>query len=1024
MRRTVVAILLSLLLSVLAAARTYPIRVYTTLDGLPRNGINRIVRDPHGYLWFCTWDGLSRYDGQTFTNYDSRQGLPARSVTDLLITREGEYWVATSGGIVRFLPDGEKTDSAVGSHTRYFSPPIGPRLVNRLFEDLSGTIWIATDDDGLLRMRKVNKQWSVEKVAIGLPPIESRLRLNINDMVEDKNGALWIASNSGLYRLDRNGNHWRFSEQDGLPGVQTTALALDKNQRLWIGTENGLAFVDLPHADPASLHLQVWYRAVQNFPIAPGVPEGFVSDVLVCDDGGLWLVARSGVRHIAPGESRPGVFDWLVTQKDGLPRRGGEGLALDAAGNLWVATGAGAVRVKLNGVTRYTPDDGISQDRPLSSFFEDLNGRLCIARSGVLYCRQGERFEAIHPRLPFKIRYFGWGTIQYTFIDHAGSLWLPAGYYVLKYPAVADLSQLANTPPEMSLEVQAKFGFELRASVFRLFEDTHGNLWIGMARHLVCLFRWERATGNLTAIPQVQPRLPNSFAEAPNGDIWLSFYTGDLARWRNGELQMFTEKDGLPPRGIGRLVFDHAGRLWIPTVRGGLLRSDNPAAEHPVFRPYTSADGLSSDDVEFVAEDQYQRIWVLTGRGLDRLDPETGEIEARTEVDGLPPPAPDYTGYKDSHGHLWFGSDEAIYELVPPPPQEQTPPDVRITRIKLGNQPFPLSEFGVRQISGLVLQPSERNLEVVFRSIGIYTDQRPHYRYLLEGAEKEWRAAPDSGTLLLAGLAAGSYRLLVQASSGSGKTFSTPAEIRFQVLPPYWQRWWFVLLCAAVTALTVWRLYAYRLNRLLELERIRTRIAADLHDEVGSGLSQIALLSEVARLKLHGREEQEAASLNRIAGVSRQLVESMSDIVWAIRPDQDSSADLVQRIRRHASDLLTECGIELEFIEDDSQKPHQMGADLRREVLLIFKEALNNIVKHAHCSFVEVQIEFVGGSLRGSIRDDGQGFDRTHCSGGNGLANMQRRAEKLGGSLTVHSQPGAGTVVTLEIPLVHKAVAT
>ena len=241
--------------------------------------------------------------------------------------------------------------------------------------------------------------------------------------------------------------------------------------------------------------------------------------------------------------------------------------------------------------------------------------------------------------------------------------------------------------------------------------------------------------------------------------------------------------------------------------------------------------------------------------------------------------------------------------------------------------------------------------------------------------------------------------LLLQASSGSGKLFSTPAEIRFQVLPPYWQRWWFFLLCTAVTTLIVWRLYAYRVNRLLELERIRTRIAADLHDEVGSGLSQIALLSEVARLKLQGREEQEAASLNRIAGVSRQLVESMSDIVWAIRPDQDSSADLVQRIRRHASDLLTECGIELEFIEDDSQKPHQMGADLRREVLLIFKEALNNIVKHAHCSFVEVQIEFVAGSLRGSIRDDGQGFDRTQCSSGNGLANMQRRAEKFGWKL-------------------------
>ena len=194
-----------------------------------------------------------------------------------------------------------------------------------------------------------------------------------------------------------------------------------------------------------------------------------------------------------------------------------------------------------------------------------------------------------------------------------------------------------------------------------------------MARHLVCLFHWERTTGKLTAIPQVQPRLPSGFAEAPNGDVWISFYTGDLARWRNGELQIFTVKDGLPPRGIGRLVFDHAGRLWIPTGRGGLVRTDNPSAGTSIFRSYTSADGLSSDEIIFVAEDQYQRIWVLTGRGLDRLDPETGEIESMIEVAGLPAPAPEYASYKDSHGHFWFGSDGGTYELVPPPPRTFRP---------------------------------------------------------------------------------------------------------------------------------------------------------------------------------------------------------------------------------------------------------------------------------------------------------------------------------------------------------------
>jgi signal transduction histidine kinase len=259
-----------------------------------------------------------------------------------------------------------------------------------------------------------------------------------------------------------------------------------------------------------------------------------------------------------------------------------------------------------------------------------------------------------------------------------------------------------------------------------------------------------------------------------------------------------------------------------------------------------------------------------------------------------------------------------------------------------------------------------------------------------------------------------------------GTPSPNPAVISFTVMRPVWQRWWFLLAASVIAGFIIYSVYRYRVAQLLKLERIRTRIATDLHDDIGSSLSQIAILSEVVRQKVG--ENGAAAPLNLIAETSREMVDSMSDIVWAINPDKDHLSDLVQRMRRFASDVLEAQDIAYRFHLDEKHRDPTLGADTRREVYLIFKEAINNLVKYAKATEVEMWVVIENNSLVVKVKDDGKGFDLSQAGiavggnkydgfGGNGLINMRRRTENLGGQFTIDSRIDAGTVVVIEIPI-------
>jgi len=256
--------------------------------------------------------------------------------------------------------------------------------------------------------------------------------------------------------------------------------------------------------------------------------------------------------------------------------------------------------------------------------------------------------------------------------------------------------------------------------------------------------------------------------------------------------------------------------------------------------------------------------------------------------------------------------------------------------------------------------------------------------------------------------------------NSEGLISTQPAVVAFTILPPIWQRWWFVLLALAAVMLAAYALYRYRVARLLELERVRTRIASDLHDDIGSNLSLIAGLSEMLNTQVRNANGQIAERLSVIASVSRRSVDAMSDIVWAVNPKRDNVLDLSHRMRRFANDALSARNIDFRLEAPNVDRNTKVNAEIRREVFLIFKEGINNIARHSGCQRAAAQLRIERGVIVLRLNDDGRGFTPGSRDAGHGLESMRRRAEALGGELKINSNDGKGTTLEMRIPLSYR----
>jgi len=343
------------------------------------------------------------------------------------------------------------------------------------------------------------------------------------------------------------------------------------------------------------------------------------------------------------------------------------------------------------------------------------------------------------------------------------------------------------------------------------------------------------------------------------------------------------------------------------------------------------------------------------------------------------------------------------------------PPPILISDLHVAGARRLISAFGESQILLPDLAPDQNQLQIDFVGLSFAPGGLLHYQYKLEGLDSDW-GAPIQQRSVTYRLAPGHYKFLVRAVNADGVSSDVPATLAFTILPPIWLRWWFIAALIGLIACFAYSLYRYRLGRLLELERIRTRIAADLHDDIGANLSKIAVLSEVAHQQLASEGKLAETTYASIANISRESVASMRDIVWAINPRRDRLFDLTRRMRGFASDIFTSRNIEFEFHAPDHDRELKLSPDLRRDAFLIFKEAANNVVRHSGCTSAAITLSLEDGTLVLEVRDDGRGIGEPHDSEGQGIPGMQHRAEALGGRVEIISQQGQGTTVRFWVP--------
>lgn len=997
---TIVRLLaLVLLCEIAALSQQLSLRHYDVSDGLAHGEVTSIFQDSKGYLWISTFEGLSRFDGYRFVNYTTQDGLPHLIVNHVAQDRRGRIWIATNGGGVTRLQDDEPEDffkpsGSSSTRNKFVSFRVAEAAeankVNRMLFDSQENLWCMTDF-GIYRAKITEQTLNFEPIIVSDTQDSSAA-------LEDSQGRLWIGLADELIEISQGRVVQRFANREG-DGEWLTSIIEESPGHLLIATRHKL-FEFLP--DSSTTVRGSW----RKLPLVVEAPQ-LILTMLLDHAGSLWLGTADGLLKYSNGKQ----FLYSTTNEPDITSI--RALAEDRDGNLWAgSTGAGVYKLRGDMIVNYTRAGGLPFTTTLG-LFEDKTGRIQVSISNPIsnpvldvVIIDGEKIilkrQPKSPLFRSGIRFFQMNRKKQWQVNI-----LPARSFNLANPLMKMPDGRQMTPRDFLPLTPTGY----------LLEDATGRLWL------------HKNVGNLLyADPSPSGKLVfKSFPIDSLGDIRAMIDDGKGGIWlggvkkfyrlRQAQLSLVEPTEGLPETDVRSLFIDSRGWLWIGNRYQGVSVTKEPGAERPQFINYSDVTNLSSNSVWAIVEDDFGRMYFGTGKGLDRFDPNTGQWRHYAEKDGLPGNTIHHL-YKDSKGFIWVSTRAGVTRFNPrSEPANGSSAPIYLSRVQIAGEELVLPETGVTSLEQGELSSERNYLLLEYVALSFQGEDNLLYQYMLEGVDKDWSTPTDIRSVNYARLAPGAYRFLVRAIDKDGTTSPTPAVLQFRILFPIWQRWWSLTLAALALVTFAYTLYRYRVNQLLRLERVRMRIATDLHDDIGSSLSQISILSEVARAQVERQDTKATEPLAVIAQTSRELIDSMSDIVWAINPKRDHFLDLVQRMRQFATDSLTALDIDFDFRAPDGDFNTRLGTDVRREVFLIFKETIHNLTRHSHCSTATIEISLTHNWLSLKVSDDGSGFDVTAESTGYGLFSMRQRAERIGGHLAVISTPGLGSTITLKAPV-------
>ncbi len=1018
----------------------------STTEGLSENSAYALLHDRRGFLWIGTQDGLNRYDGTGVRVF--RPGVrptdTARLASGFILAlaeepRTGALWVATGGGgVARFDP--------VTERFRVFraggAAPSGlpSDFVRTIFVDRAGTVWAGTEG-GLARLvprtqrfrpvRFASDDATLDGAVSPETPAADTRREAVHSLAQTPDGRLWVGTGDGrLAALDaltgKLRTIWRPSsdEPGGAPAVGQRAISVlhADRWRLWIGTEGD----GLRAYEPATGRLRT-FRPTGN---AGALPALGIRCMFRDRASTLWIATSGGLTRFDP------VTETFVTTRHNpgypitsLPDDAVTALVQDGSGQLWVATESGVASfTDQPGAFARTP--GISAD--VWAVAPAPNGGLWVGTEaeGVLLVTPGAGISPTTAPKPLPIGPTGLPSpfVRALLTERkTGRLWVGTQAHGLAcYDPATGRTRRFRHDPRDTTSVADDY-------VRGLMQDRTGRLWVSTEGGMSVL---DPATGHGRSFrpdPTNPAALPSGYVrqvfEDRAGRVWVATGGGGLALLdaaRRGRFTVFrhdaARATSLPADFVRCIVQTRDGRLWLGSEAGGLARLDDAAAPGR-FRTWRSAEGLPSDMVYAIVEDASGCLWLTTNRGLARFDPAKGTFRRYDTRDGLVRDEFNAAaGGRGPDGRLYFGGPGGLLAFHPDSlrPNALAPP-VMLTGLRIFDRRIELPDSAVGARRLLRLRPNQNFLTFEFAALNLRLPEKNRYAYRLRGLDNRWITVEGTQPeARFTNLSPGAYAFEVRAANNDGVWAPRPTVLRVLIPPPWYRAWWFRLGLVLAFLLLLWAAYQVRVNQLLALERVRHGIARDLHDDMGSTLSSISILSQIARQHhQYGRAEQVAGLLAQIGESSGRMLDSMDDIVWAINPAHDGLDTVTSRMRIFASDVLEARGIDFTFTVAPAVLEHRLEMRARREFFLIFKETINNLAKYAQCQTAHLDLQIKERCLILRVEDDGVGFDPTAPArgSGNGLTNMRTRAAALKAKLEFTTAPGKGTTVVLRVPV-------
>jgi ligand-binding sensor domain-containing protein/signal transduction histidine kinase len=1014
-RRTCVRIAVPFLLYSAAVAQHHqlPFDHITTRDGLSQDIITCIAQDAKGFMWFGTEDGLNRYDGYSIRVYKSNPPdsttLAWNSVNAMLVGREGRLWVSASG--VNLYD--ERTDRFirfVNSPTNPFSLP--NNHVTAFSQDSTGALWAATDE-GIARLDLPSRRWT-------------RYRHNPNDaatlgsnlalsLMTDRSGTLWVGTQDGLDRFDAaSGRSTRFlttgHPTEGRSRNAVVSIFEDVGGTLWLGTNGGGLIRFDPHTGAAKRYLST--------PHSPNtVGHNVIFAVTAGPSGRLWIGHFAGLDVFDPSTETIEHYAQSPGDPEGISGERVYAIYPDKDGAMWLGSYHGGIerydphRHKFS-LFRSVPVAGSTRsDGNIYAIVEDSQRRIWVGtQTGLavlepVYSAYGPELHPTSLAPPV-----GNGAIIALFEDSYHNIWI--GH---EKPGILERANERG-------EITGRYPYP---GVQTIAEDETGQLWFGtLEEGIICYSPKDGTTTRYTNKPENPDSLWGDgsrclFADG-RGGVWLGSNTGyecvnrfDLVTRRFVHYRYnAADTNSMPAADVRAIYQDPSGVLWFGFWGSGLTKYE-PSLNR--FTRYFDTEGLPSNYVKGILADDHQRLWISTERGLSRFDPKTGTFRNYTVEDGLQGDR-FWSGsaLRTRNGFMYFGGNQGLNVFHPDSVRDdRAPPVVRLTNFKVFDKPLLLPD-AIWNIRSLELSYRQDFLSFEFVALDYSSPDRNTYAYMLEGIDRGWIYAGSRRYAAYTHLPGGTYTFRVKAANGDGVWNNEGTAIRIVIQPPFWEMWWFRIVALLMTAALLYLAYRIRLSRMLAEERLRQRIAQDLHDDVGTNLSTIALASRsLSHKRGSGKEATEA--LERIGAVAQRTTDQMKDIVWVLKTNNDSLDNIVAKMREVAAQLLV--GIRYKFEASVEGLLEKVNLEFKRNIFLFYKECLNNVAKHSGASHVTIRVAVANGTLLIDIEDNGKGFEEHGASSGSGLQNLRARAELLGGNATITSEPGRGTHVLLTVKM-------